>query len=491
TWEFWSDTTNSRHRQAVDDQSGQRFFSGDTDHSVANISSAASTAPTILVRLEKILVANHMDPRNPLSPVSYDAWRRSVDPKREEVTRSMRPDGLEVLTLRTVPTGTIGVYGITEANYVVRARDWHPIEEHLRVRGEQGDEEYDLVETTFDVVPVTALDPAIFSDRQTASLLPENRPEPPAEPEKKENKPSAASKLETVAPVRAVASAELDDAEIEARATLQRAGADLGEPIEIVRSASEVEVRGLVNTAERKGELVAALRNISHLKLSIKTVEEASREAQPAAPATQRQFSEQPTPETVSSKLPVQELLERYLARRSADPKEVRSAIEQFSRQALTHAESALSEAWALRRLAERYTPAEVNRLSYSSRRKLEAIVRHHLASLHLHVTRASALVKPALSTIANESTGALAANSGWEAAWPEFSTTLLRTVQQLDRLTTTLFTVSSNARVSPSGSARELLGVFALLRSQLPHLERRVAGEFLSNSESLTPKQP
>jgi len=483
SWEIWHDTTNSRLRQAVDDQGGSRFISSNSSPPIMNtnqLEKASSPAPTALVKLAEVLQANHMDPRRPLSPTSFQVWRNSVEPKQEEVTRATRIDGLEVLTLKTVPRGPVGMGGIAEANLVVRARDWHPIEEHLRVRGEQGDEEFDLVETSFDVVTLTALDPAIFSDHQTA-LLPENRPELPAE-----------LKPEPVAPVRAVVTADLDDAEVEARATLQRVGADLGEPIEIVRSASEVEVRGLVNTAERKAELIAALRHISHLKLTIKTIEEVSREAKSAAaPSTRSQPAEQPTSETIGNKLPVHDLLERYLARRSADPGEARSAMEQFSRQALTHAESALSEAWALHRLAERYTPAEVNRLNPSSRRKLEALARSHLRSLHLHITRASALVKPALSAIANESAGTIAANSGWEATWPKFSAPLLRTVQQLDRMTTALFTVGSNARVSPSIAARELLAAFALLESQLPHLEKRVAGEFLGNPESLVPKQP
>ncbi|MGH9916677.1 MAG: hypothetical protein ACRD63_15480, partial [Pyrinomonadaceae bacterium] len=357
-------------------------------------------------------------------------------------------NGLETLTLHTVPARQAGEGQVIEATFVVRAQDWHPVEQHLRIKVEGEAREYELREISYQVVSLSSLGHSIFADEVAVTATPTPLLSP---------SPSASVKL-TPLPI------DLDATEVEVRWALERLGADLGEPIEIVRqSEREVVVRGLVNTAERKAELLVALQNTPNVKTAITTLEEANREA--AGKTSDRNTAnaesrvqaspEQPASEQVSGRLPMQEQLEKYFARPGNDPDEARRDAEAFSKRALARSESALAEAWALRRLAERYTPAEVNRLNDSSCRKLEAIVRHHLASLHLQTTRASTLVKPVLSVIANESAGAIAADRTWEAAWPGFSSPLLRTVQQVDRLTTALFTVSEHTRVSPLGAAR------------------------------------
>ena len=448
--ETWNDLNNTRFRQIAGDESSD-----------------------LIATLAEIYRANRLDWRRPLSAVSFAEWRKSLAGKKEEVVKARLADGpeaLDALNLSTTATGRTGAGAVREATLMVRSRDWHPVRQTLKVSEEAGEAEYEIIETAFEVVSLSSVHPAIFAEPAVASASPT-----PVAPS-----PSPAVKT---APAAAI---DLDAAEIEVRDALHRLRADLGEPIEIVRQSTgqygeKIEVRGLVNTAERKAELLAALDDIPGVKATIRTVKEASgNRASAAAQPSPSQTAAEPGPENAGGRLPAQELLERHFSQRFTDPDDLRTAIEQFSKQALDHSESALAEAWALRRLAERYTTAEVNRLNDASRRRLEAMVRNHLASLRLHITRTSTLVKPALGAIANESSGATAAGSGWEAAWPEFSAPLLKTVQQLDRLTTALFTISANARISPSGAARELLGAFALLESQLPDLEKRVAGEFL-----------
>ncbi len=89
-WETWNDTTRGRFRQSIEDASGRRFLSvPDTRNAAANTDPAAEPAPpSVLVELTQLLAANHMDPQRPLSAASYQSWRDSIEPKREEVTRT-------------------------------------------------------------------------------------------------------------------------------------------------------------------------------------------------------------------------------------------------------------------------------------------------------------------------------------------------------------------------------------------------------------------
>jgi len=43
------------------------------------------------------------------------------------------------VALKTTSSGLINVGEIAEASLIVRTSDWHPVADHLRVKGEQGD----------------------------------------------------------------------------------------------------------------------------------------------------------------------------------------------------------------------------------------------------------------------------------------------------------------------------------------------------------------
>src|SRR5262249_59435419 len=62
--------------------------------------------------------------------------------------------------------------GIGEASLVVRARDWHPLEQRLRIRREGGEWEYRLAETAFEVINAETLHPSFFTDPASNALAP-------------------------------------------------------------------------------------------------------------------------------------------------------------------------------------------------------------------------------------------------------------------------------------------------------------------------------
>lgn len=467
TWELWNDTWNSRFGQRVQDLHGRRFISR----------SEPSSVPAVLVELEKVFQANHLEWRQPLSPSSYEAWRKSLGQKNEEVNRTELPHGIEGLALKTVPQGAVALGAIVEAGLVVRAQDWHPIQHHLRVRGMEGDQEYELTETAFAVLSLDAVGPSLFPERQMAAGAPAPVIAPAAPP-----------------PDLSPSPAELAAAELEARYALHRAQADLGEPIEIFRHPSgKIEVRGLANTAERKTELLAALQDIPHVTAQIRAVEEAAQEA----PEASSKLSEQHKIQVIGRKLPIQERLECYFAQPAVLPPgeaagpvpvRIRREIEEFSNRSLSLSEAALSEAWALRRLAERYPQAELVHVNPQSRRLLETMVRDHVRALRERADSFRSLVRPVLVSIAGgpehlEQRGISPLEESWDTGWPAFYSPLFVTVQQMDRLTSSLLAAAGvSSEPAPEKAVRDLLAVFSLLEVELPRVERLVAGEFLGN---------
>jgi hypothetical protein len=263
TWELWCDTVNSRFRQSV--KSPKERAANQADEAA------------LLTELTEILRANRMNPQRPLSPTSFQAWRQSLTAKREEVSRLQTEAG-EMLRLRVLPVAEPSVGQITEASLVVRAQDWHPLAQTLKVQGENEIRDYELSETTYEVMPLAALtvfaEPTPSSAASPGRILVAVSPSPSARPT-----PTAA---------------ELQNAEIAALYVLHQLKADLGEQLEVRRESSEqMVVRGQVETPERKRELIAAIKEIPWVEARIQTFDEAAgHPARREAPATALTSSE-------------------------------------------------------------------------------------------------------------------------------------------------------------------------------------------------------
>jgi hypothetical protein len=438
-WEIWSETAGGRFWQAVEDGGQQRF-----------VAERQAAPPQLLHELQQLLRANHFDWQRPLSATVYQAWRQSLPDKREEVSTATLANRAAVLILKTIPvTPVLG--GITEASLLVRASDWHPLEQRWRVRHAKGEQEYSIAEEAFEVLNARALDPAVFSvqiaEPLTTSVFADTAADATS------NRPASMPDL---------GKPDLAGIEAEVRETLHRFKADLGEPIEIVRlPTGQLEVRGLVNTAQRKQELVTALHDIPQLSLNLRTVEEVAREAKPL---TDEQSENQ---EVGGVLLPIQELLDQ---RRPGQYEA--EELRELANRALTHAEAVMAEAWALRRLAERYPAEELAQLAPAARAKIEAIVRDHLRALRGKAERARATLKPILTSVTSDAT---VTGEEWPREWPAFSGQLFKTAQQLDRAANALFASGQTERGELAvrlkrneANARALLQALAVLETRL-----------------------
>ncbi len=474
TWESWREArgvTGGQFRQRVADRHGLRFIRTDERDD-------EQSAPAIITELEQIFRANHLDLRCPLSAAGYAGWRRRVRQQSETVTEVALPGGEAGLRLTTVAEGPFADHAIIEASLLVRRSDWHAVAQQFRVQGEGEIREYELSETTYEVLPWQAL--TVFAElaptpTPAATVLPAASPT---------RLPAAASPAPKAMPTEAA----LKDAEVAAAYALHQAQADLGEQIEIVRDPigestgqpdKQLVVRGLVETKERRQQLMEALRGIPLVTARIQTVAEAARQA--ATTPSSRAAEVAPDSEPVisaTSGAPAGKAFEQRLARyfaerepapKSSDQRSVSLKVAQLSNEVVAESSAALSEAWALRRLLERFPPE--NELTPAARQRVEGMTANHLARLKAQSRKLRARLEPALLSMTKA--------PGSSAPPPESTKQaqallVFRAVEQAQQMTHRLFAGAGSA-ATPEEAARQLLAALDRLDHELLSFEQAI----------------
>src|SRR5262249_49053343 len=418
--ESWNDTERKRFRRRVADGQGLRFLPADE-----------KGAPAIIAELEQIFRANRFDPLRPLSAAAFAEWRQAIKTKAETVAAIG-----DELKLTTVAASPYTVNAIAEAALIVRKSDWHPVALELRVQAEDGLRDYELSETAYEVLPSQAL--AVFTDSPLA-------PTPVLSPAPKVSPPPAFVAASPEPTLAAPSRAALQAAEVAALYALHQAQADLGEQIEVVvEDGRQVVVRGLVQTSERKEELAQSLRRIALVTPQLLTVEEAIRQAQraanpPAANETALAMSENVVAggQAAAAAPPFQQkLIEHFGGRKGmteAERQEVNRQVTQFYNAVEADASAALAEAWALRRLQERFASTTGAELDAASRQRLEEMVGDHLSRLRRRSRNLQARLRPLLITLAGD---APAGSSVIEPTRQARILAAFRAVEQVSHLT-------------------------------------------------------
>jgi hypothetical protein len=295
---------------------------------------------------------------SPLSPQTYSHWRDGIAEKRDVVTRV---DG-DLLRLDT--TASSGP--VAEASLTVRASDYHPVEENVRLRDES---QVEIAEVSYDVVGFASLRPGIFGSTAQLPVL----------------------KLPVATTANRIADdAELAMTELQVRATLHNLGADLGEQIDVQpEKDGSVRVDGVAIDDVRRRQLIAALQGIPRTQLHIETVAQA---------AEHQQASRASGPVRVATMAGATPLLEASLKQRFPDDDQRTAYINQT----LSLAQEASARAWALNRLAERYSPQQIALLNTASRQRLGVLLEDHLSALREDINRLQSQLSQVLSPSSN-----------------------------------------------------------------------------------------
>jgi hypothetical protein len=365
TVEIWRDAASARVRQAIDTGDGRRM-----------LPAGANAAPGLLGELAGVLVSNGFDTSRPLSAVTFAAWRERLGAKQEAVSRMTLEGGAEGLALRIAPDRPAEAAQITEATLVVRARDFHPVAERLRVSGPEGEREYELVETDAAVTTLAAVPREVFDD--SAAAFDERAPAPSAAPPKAATGESVGGGAGAEAS-RPVATADL---ELDVLRLLHDVGADTGEQVSVVRTPNgPLSVTAVVDTEARKLVLVGALRPVAGNRAVVIRIET-------AAEADRRMSDQRSGPVRVEQvapsggRMPAEPDLRRYLAAQGIPAARMDAEVSRFAIRASAHARQALQHAWALKRLLARFSPEQARALDADARATWLGLVRSHAAAV-------------------------------------------------------------------------------------------------------------
>jgi RNA polymerase sigma factor (sigma-70 family) len=236
-----------------------------------------------------------------------------------------------------------------------------------------------------------------------------------------------------------VASAEL---EVEVAYLLNKIKANLGEQVSMGRTTGgALRVEALVESEERKGAILSALGPVLNnpaVVVEVSTVAEALAKRGPArdASVTEREVVVE------AGRIPADAELRAHFAARLADPSRVDAEIKQFAARAMSHSRQALLHASALKRMANRFTPAQARALSEDARAKWLAMVREHAGAY----AREVAALRAQLSSVFGGGAGVGAEGLG-DADAAQASERLLQLSYAQDSAVRSAFTISEEGR--------------------------------------------
>ena len=459
SWEIWNDTKNKRLRRLV--------------------SAAPTPVAPVLEDYGEVFRSHQADLGRPLSPSNYELWRSSITHESEEVFEGSLPNGDRATILKVSGQGPFPPDAIVGAEFTVRAADWHPVGQRLLVQKQHEVVDYSLGEVAFDVMALNAVPSSIFANPAPVpmriSRAPFRRLMPV--PVHVEMWPSEADLLPT--------EADLTSAEVEAQYALHSVRACMGRPIAVRVGLGRIEVEGVVDSEDRKTEVLLALRGIPLVAAGIRSVAEAPEN--PVGEGVPAALGQQADADTPKPKLAIEDWLKKYFsagkcARSQSEGQSacVQGEIAGLSREALARSEAAQAQAWALRRLVEWEPFLKREELRTSTRRLLEMMVREHMVALRNELKQSQALLKPILSSLIG---GASSGKEKQRVPVPDqhgepLSGSLLRfcaAVEEAMNLTLGTFAETNRPVDQPEQAMRELSSKLDGLNAEFPHLEAYV----------------
>jgi len=177
------------------------------------------------------------------------------------------------------------------------------------------------------------------------------------------------------------------------------------------------------------------------------------------------------TPETAEpGRNEFEKRLARYFAARGESRKDAELKIAELSNAVVAETSAAMSEAWALKRLASRFTAEREREITPAARRRIEEMLNRHTARLTERARALRMRLEPALTAIAG---GATIANSPTTtgADWRTQALMVFDCAERVHQLAGRLFTSAGGMSAKPEQSARQTLDAVAGLDAALQAL--------------------
>ncbi len=287
---------------------------------------------------------------------------------------------------------------------------------------------------------------------------------------------------------------DIDGLEVQVYYALHRIRVCSGEPVEVVRdSPGRILVRGLVKNVERKHELLSTLSELGHpeaLSVDVKAMSEV------VARETDSSDLSSSSTKVTAGRLPIEDELKAYFRERlPADDGSVAHHVTRFTNDAVSDADAALGEAWALRRLIERYPAQKCRDMDRSQQWLVEIMLRDHLAALRVRISDTRRLIEPVLLRLAKAPAGDVAKEPELkeETADPyadQFERRTFDTTRHAHALLLELFSsgqeLSFEERAAKSeGIALDLLQSFRRLENDFASFDAEVSRSFPGSAQA------
>ncbi len=374
--------------------------------------------------IARLFDAAHYDWDDPLSAKSYSAWRAQLPGFRDAI--ASQPDSYEI---KTTTEGS----ELLTATLKLRSSDLEPVEGRFEFRNR------DWVEVTELVDQQTT--PASTVAGTTGGL-----PRQPGRPPGPQN-----VAVETAEPSGF-------SEELQVVSALHQLGADLGDPLEISREGRQVLVSGTGIPPQRQQQIHGILDRLPHVLV---------RFDDPAFPASAMPVQSEPVTRDAAG--PEKSTYTARIEERLGG----RPQFERFSSSVLDWTDSAMTRAYALRRLAQQFSAEAESQMSAADRHVLHKLGREHLAAFAKDAQRVATTVNPVLK-------GIVAGSSQIEAHpnpvyWQAASEDLLASARRTETLLAVVLGVTP-AENAPGNVPAQLNAVLAELSNRIEQCQRLLA---------------
>jgi hypothetical protein len=353
----------------------------------------------------------------PFTAYGFAAWRDSVSTRKDKVRHSGDRWTLDTTAVHDA---------VKEAWLIVRASDFHPLEQHIRFAD---DRQLDFEELAFEISTAQRPNSESVAPARVAPDSPTKTPE--------------------VAPERTV---DLNETELDLRYAIFLKQWDLGEDLLIARTPSGVAISGTASSGDRAASMQSVLSGFENVQISITGPTAVNRPATSNRPVPGRSEPTSSTP-----------LLKDALDRAFTSPEERREFVDRC----LAASDAGLSHAWALKKLVDRYSESEERLLKTESQDKLREMLRTHLQQ----VADADAGLDPLIELLP----GSRAQKPDVPENWRTGILALFAQVQQQDSLVTSLVVgtqANGQDAAAASGSLRSVHQAIGALLAGLDHSE-------------------
>ncbi len=181
-----------------------------------------------------------------------------------------------------------------------------------------------------------------------------------------------------------VSDVRIAELEVAVLVELNKIGADVGEPLQLERTANgHIRIEGVVEDADRKRQIVASLAAIRDRALLDVHVVSQQEMRVPHVLGKLRTNHSTSVYTVENSQSPADALIRNHFSQLGLSSDRISAFAAQFTRDTLGHAQRALQEAYALDRLGNSFSPTELREMDATSDQRWAHMAASHASALN------------------------------------------------------------------------------------------------------------